>query len=229
MVARLTVADRLLITAYRMGGEHHKPFSAEQLVVEAWQEYPESFGLRGILDDKGIPEYPDSNRVFVEIMGSKPLRRKGLLEKVSDKRYQITEAGKQRALALVGLDSYESVRRSIDRDLQNKVRRLMRTRAVKKLFSGRVANITFLDACSFWGISPRSSANDLKAKLANTKAILDQVRSYVGNKSVMLDRYNEVSSKEIDEIIELHSGLQVRFSEELNIIKQRTDERLTRT
>lgn len=222
---RITVADRLLIVAYRLGGEQRMAFSAEQLVVGAWKEFPESFGLRGILDDEGRPEYPDSNRVYKEIMGSKTLRKRGLLEKISNKTYRLTEAGKQRALLLADQKIQDIARRNLDRSLQENMRRLFRTRAYTKFRSETMTKVTFFDACSFWGISPRSSAMNLEAKLAHTKEILYRVKEYVGIGTVFLDRSSEVSAGDIDGLIQLHSDLQGKFAEELDVIRQRTDER----
>lgn len=225
MSMRITVADRLLIVAYRLGGEQCKAFSAEQLAVRAWKEFPESFGLRGMLDDEGRPEYPDSNRVFAEIMGSKPLRKRGLLEKISDKTYRLTEAGKQRASLLSGETIEDVARRKLDRSLQENMRRLFRTRAYTKSRAGRMTDITFFDACSLWGISPRSSAMHLEAKLAHIKEIMYRVKEYIGSGTIVLDRSSEVSASDIDGLIQLHSDLQNKFAEELDVIRQRTDER----
>lgn len=222
---RITVADRLLIVAYRIGGEQREAFSAEQLVVGAWKEFPEFFGLRGMLDDEGHPEYPDSNRVFAEIMGSKPLRKRGLLEKIGYKTYRLTEAGKQRATLLDGQKIQDAARRKLDRSLQENIRRLFGTRAYNKSLSRRMTEITFFDACLFWGISPRSSAMHLEAKLAHIKETLYQVKEYVGSGTIAIDRSSEVSAGDIDRLIKLHSSLHNVFAEELDVIRQRTDER----
>ena len=223
---RLTVADRLLLAADRIGKGNLRSFSAEELVVRAWEEYPETFGLRGILDDHGRPQYPDSNRVFAEIMGSKPLRRQGLLEKVGTKTYRLTEAGRQRVNELSDEEPYDIARRSVNRRLQENIRRLTRARAVSKLRRGAESSITFLDACSFWGITPRSSAMALESRLAHVGAVLQQIRNVSGpGAAVIVDRSVRLSTRDIDQLIELHGRLQREFSKELAIIRRRTDER----
>lgn len=225
MTVRLTVADRLLIVAHRISGDQCNPFSAEQLVISAWQAYPESFGLKGFLNENGHPEYPDSNRVFAEIMGSKPLRKRGLLEKINNKTYRLTEAGKQRASVLANEKVQDITRRSLDRKQQEDVRRLIRSRVFTKFSSAKKSRITFLDACSFWGISPRSSAMHLEARLAHIKETLYQVKAYVASGTVSLDRHNKATASDIDKLINLHFDLQEMFAKELSIIRQRTDER----
>ena len=224
MGVRLTVADQLLLSAYRLGGENGKPFTAEQLVVNAWKAFPDTFGLRGVNDDDGMPIYPDSNRVLAEIMGSKPLRRQGLVEKVGVKKYRLTEAGRVKGLDLSGNRFQDVPRRSLDRCLQDNLRRLLRARAVTKLRRGSESTITFLDACSFWGITARSSAMALESKLANVEAVLRRVRGYAATKTVVIGR-EEVSSKDIDQLLQLHGLLLATFSGELDAIRRRTDER----
>jgi hypothetical protein len=224
-MADLTVADRLLISALALEGDEESSFTAEQLVVSAWKRFPESFGLRGILDAEGSPRYPDSNRVFAEIMGSKPLRKNGYMEKVGDKTYRLTHAGRQRAMVLAGRDDDSLARRSLSRGLQDSLRRLSRTRAVEKYGSGRQMEITFLDACGYWGISPRSSAMDLEAKLAGTAAVIGEVSDYAQGNPVQITRSEVITSEDIQRLAEVHDFLQERFVAELMVIRARTDER----
>lgn len=66
-----SILEKLLIAAFELEEKGHKPFSAEDIVVASWQKFPDAFGLAGYQD-----RYPDSNRVFAEIMGSKPIRKK---------------------------------------------------------------------------------------------------------------------------------------------------------
>src|SRR2546422_184533 len=93
----LTVPEKLLLAASELEEKGLRPFSAEDLVVSAWRKFPDTFGLAGHRGENGQPAYPDSNRVFAEIMGSKPIRKRGMLEKVGSKMYQVTEAGREHA------------------------------------------------------------------------------------------------------------------------------------
>ena len=65
----------------------------------------------------------------------------------------------------------------------------------------------------------------LEAKLAHIKETLYQVKEYVGSGTIAIDRSSEVSAGDIDGLIKLHSDLQNVFAEELDVIRQRTDER----
>src|SRR3954470_19103153 len=100
-MSKITVHEKLLLAATELENSGSKTFTAEDLVVAAWRLDPETFGLAGHLDDKGRPAFPNSNRVFVEIMGSKPIRKQGLLAKSGTKTFRLTESGRQRAEQLL--------------------------------------------------------------------------------------------------------------------------------
>ena len=68
MSGRLTVPEKLLLAALE-ARKRSATFTAEDLVVAAWRLYPDTFGLSGYAD-----QYPDSNRVLTNIMGTKGMR-----------------------------------------------------------------------------------------------------------------------------------------------------------
>ena len=109
--------------------------------------------------------YPDSNRVFAEIMGTKPARKNGWIEKTGDKRYRLSEAGRQKVGELSGKTSTRKA--GLDRTTILRVQRLLGSRAVSKYRTGRESEITFLDACSLWGITPRSNLKELTVRLGD--------------------------------------------------------------
>lgn len=224
---RLTVADRLLISALELDRGTRETFTAEELVVAAWSRFPDAFGLRGITDEVGRSLHPDSNRVFAEIMGSKPLRKDGYVEKVGDKRYQLTEAGRRKARYLTGEEAEASPRRGLDRQLQDDVRRLARSRANEKFLTDGPNHLTFTDACGFWGISPRSSAMELEAKRAHVAAVISIAMEMTQEGSIYLDRSGgtEMSLEGAEQLAALDAIMAQKFQQELDVIRSRTDER----
>lgn len=88
----LTKSDKLLLTFLR---NDQSMLTAEALVVEAWTADKKAFGLKGYAD-----RFPDANAVLCYLMGKTGLVRRGLLEKVGQKLYQLTEAGRERAKSL---------------------------------------------------------------------------------------------------------------------------------
>jgi hypothetical protein len=223
----LTVQDKLILAAYHLESDGRSPFTAEDLVVSAWRGYPDTFGLAGYKTPQGTLMYPDSNRVFAEIMGSKPVRKRGLLTKVGQKMYQLTEAGRHHAVLLAQRATTETTQKSgLARDVRSYIERLMGSRAMSKYREGRSDEITFFDACAFYGISPRSSAIELQGQVANLLGVLGAAKAAAGKDAVALrhdgKRYD---AKDIEGLFAVHEFMQEKFRAELDIIRKRIDER----
>jgi len=224
----LSISEKLILAAYDLEESGRRPFSAEDLVVSAWRKFPDAFGLAGYRDNDGRLSYPDSNRVFAEIMGSKPIRKQGLLTKVGIKMYQLTEAGREHARLLSSRMSEASIEKAaLSRDIKQELKRLFTSKALEKIKNNRLADLTFYDACAFWGISPRSSAIELEGRIANFKKITEVARKVV-QKSLATFEHGGYTfgSQDLDALLEVHEKLLQRFQEEIQIIKKRTDERL---
>jgi len=220
-MAKLTVSDKLLISALRLEDRGNRPFSAEDLVVAAWQAFPDAFGLTGYGSD-----HPDSNRVFVEIMGSKPVRAQGYLMKVGAKRYQLTEAGRRRAEAADAQGSPAVAKADLTRGAARDLRRLLSSRAIQKLRDGRSDDITFYDACSFWGISPRSSRSDVDARLANFTATIEGgIVAVEQGAAGFQHNAPSFSRDDMASLERLHQMMLERFGSELEVLRRRGDER----
>jgi hypothetical protein len=224
----LTVPDKLLLAAYELEGGGTRPFSAEDLVVSAWRKFPDTFGLAGYRGDDGKISYPDSNRVFAEIMGSKPIRKRGLLAKVGSKMYQLTEAGRDYArLLLARSDGALTEKAALARETEQEIKRLFASRAVEKIKNNRAEELTFYDACDFWRISPRSSAIELEGRLANFERVVDSARKVVASKPARFEHTGPTfGAADLDVLLNVHTELKQRFEEEFRIIRKRTDERI---
>jgi len=230
-VADLTVHERLLLVAADLEKSGKRTFSAEDLVVASWKRFPDTFGLAGYNDEDGRPLYPNSNRVFAEIMGSsKPLRKLGLIAKSGTKRFHLTEAGRQRA-ALLGASGGErrvrTTKASFSRETARELQKILSSRAVAKYGEGRADEITFHDASSFWGISARSTANEFTSRVADTQAILRAAADAAGERPIVLEHGSKpYTAEDIENLRALHDYLLDRFETELSVIRRRTDERL---
>jgi hypothetical protein len=228
----LTVHEKLLIAAAGLEEGGKTPFTAEDLVVAAWRFDPETFGLSGYMDERGRPEYPNSNRVFVEIMGSKPLRKQGLLAKAGTKRFRLTESGRQRVAALrsVGSDGPPSpsgpVKVAFGRETSRKLQILLGARAVDKMRRGREDDITFHDASSFWGISARSSAGSFQSRLGDVEGVLRAAQVAAEERPIRFEHGGRTYTKaDIASLLELHQMMLERFAPQLDVIRGRRDER----
>ncbi len=227
-INHLSVVDKLVVAAYELEQGGNRPFSAEDLVVSAWERFPDTFGLSGYENSDGRLSHPDSNRVFAEIMGSKTIRKKGLLVKVGSKRYQLTEAGRQRARLLSeGRKSSGTEKSGLAREIKQELRRLLTSRAAEKYLTGRLQDVSFFDACSFWGISPRSSGTEFSARVENLVRIVQTAKqAVVGRAATFEHGGTPFTAADLDFLSALHSELETKFDPELRIIRaRRSDER----
>ena len=59
----LTLNEKILIAAFVLqGGDLHKKFTAEDLLIEVWKQDTGAFGLRNYES-----RYPDSNKLFTKL------------------------------------------------------------------------------------------------------------------------------------------------------------------
>ena len=228
MSVKLSISDKLLVAALEIEDSGKEQFSAEDLVVSAWGKFPDAFGLQGYLDNKAKAIYPNSNRVYAEIMGSKPLRKQGLLQKVGSKMYKLTEAGRVRAKSLVGFSTKQSPEKwSLAREKVEQMRRLFESKTAQKIRAGNVEEVSFFDACGFWGISPRSGAKDLWSRFAHIEAVLDEAQRALGTRSGVSSTHgaSPYTAEDIESLCNIHKTLQRKFEKEIEVIIKRTDDR----
>src|SRR5438045_384430 len=89
-VDEFTVPEKILVAADQLDKQGQSPFSAEALIVAAWQKFPKTFGLKGFAE-----QYPDSNKVLSSIMGVRGLAGRGWLAKMGQKLYVLSRDGRQ--------------------------------------------------------------------------------------------------------------------------------------
>jgi len=225
----LSVSDKLLLAANELEGNGKRPFSAEDLVVAAWRKFPDTFGLAGHRDIQGRLCYPDSNRVFAETMGSKPVRKRGLLIKVGTKMYQLTEAGRERARQLsAGGPEPQTQKAGLGRDMELHLQKILSSRVMEKVRNERPEDLTFYDACAFWGITPRSSAIELDGQLSKLETIVQYARDATHEKTASFGHGGHTfGAQDLDGILRAHRILLDKFRPEIELIRQRKDERRT--
>ncbi len=223
------VWEKLLIVAYGLSEGEDRPLTGEDLVVAAWRRYPRAFGLRGHDDDRGLPRYPDSNRVYAELMGSKPIRKRGFLKKVGTKLYKLTPSGQTLGRQLneeepgqPSSSGFSGGKATMSREIRGKLERLLRSRAVLREQSGEIDRATFHDACVFWGITAHSKRIELEGALAEVEnAIMAAEESVKSGASELRTGAGNLSLSTADLLRKVHEHLKERFSTELATIRGR--------
>src|SRR3954464_3956437 len=101
IATEFTLSEMILIAAHKLQTQGQTQFSAEELTVASWEEFPDSFGLKGF-----VRVHPDSNRVLASIMGERGLVRRGWLVKNAQKSYSLSPEGQRMVRKIVEGDDF---------------------------------------------------------------------------------------------------------------------------
>jgi hypothetical protein len=219
-VSECTLPEKILLAAHQLEETGQSPFSAEALIVSAWQKYPNTFGLKGYAE-----QYPDSNKVLSSIMGEKGLAKRGWLIKVGQKLYTLSRDGRQVLRRLlqgdepVQKESNEPIH--VPRDQDKLLNTLFGTTALEKFQEGRKQEWTFADACRFWNITENLSAEVLDGRLDHLTAVLAELERQIGLGSAVLSNGRSVSADDVAQLYDVHSQLATRFSRHLTLLRNR--------
>lgn len=221
-LAVCTVPEKILLAASGLEEGGQTPFSAEALIVGAWQKYPQTFGLKGFED-----KHPDSNKVLAGIMGEKGLPNRGWMVKVGQKLYALTRDGKQVVRKLLQGEetppltakrtaAIEPLRREQDLLLQS----LLSSTAWQKLRGGRSTEWTFADACRFWSMADQTG-DAVDARLDDLQAMLTGIEKLLGSGPRKLGNGVEVAAEMVGQLCDLHHQLEQRFTRHLGLLRSR--------
>jgi hypothetical protein len=220
ITTEFTVPEKILLAAYQLEEQGQSPFSAEALIVSAWQKFPRTFGLKGYAD-----QHPDSNKVLSSIMGERGLARRGWLSKMGQKLYSLTKEGRQVVQRLLsGGEPPEpgtpaSVK--LSREQEKYVLGLYSSSAVQKYEEGLKDELTFADACRFWGITENLHGEALTARLDRLRAVLNEIEKGIGGGSAELSTGRIISQDDLRLLIAVHQYLEDRFSRHLSLLRSR--------
>jgi len=218
-VAECTVPEKILLAARLLEEKGQSPFSAEALIVASWQKFPRTFGLKGFTD-----QYPDSNKVLSCIMGERGLARRGWLSKMGQKLYALTREGQQVVARLQ--EGGEAPPQAggpvkISKEQEKYLLSLFSSSAVEKFEEGLKEELTFADACRFWGITESLHGPALTARLDRLRASLVEVERIIGTASAELSNGRSISKGDLYLITAVHEYLEDRFSRHLTLLRNR--------
>ncbi len=219
VITECTVPEKILLAAFHLEESGQSPFSAEALIVAAWQKFPRAFGLKGYTD-----HYPDSNKVLSSIMGEKGLARRGWLAKMGQKMYSLTREGRQVVRRFIQADeppaqAAETIK--LSREQEKLIISLSATPAVEKYQQGLKLELTFADACRFWGINENLHGEALDARLNKLRASLAEIDMLIGHGGVDLSNGRSVSASDIALLHQVDEYLKERFGRHLTLLRNR--------
>jgi len=217
-VDEFTVPEKILVAADQLDKQGQSPFSAEALIVAAWQKFPKTFGLKGFAE-----QYPDSNKILSSIMGEKGLARRGWLVKMGQKVYALTREGRQvvRRVMLDDEDPGPSSMVKLSRDQEKFVSSLLESSAVQKFEENRKVELTFADACRFWGITENMKGDALDGRLEQFQDHLAELDRIFADADSVLSNGRAVSAGEVRVLTNIHRYMEDRFDRHLNLLRSR--------
>lgn len=215
-----TVPEKILLAADQLDQGGQSPFTAEALIVAAWEKFPNTFGLKGFAE-----KYPDSNKILSSLMGEKGLARRGWLVKMGSKLYAITREGRQ-VIRRVTLQEEEDapptemqkLRREHERFLQG----LQDSSAVQKFEENRKNDLSFADACRFWGITEHMKSEQLKERLDFVEQTLGELDRYFADVDGQMSNGRVIGAGDIRVLTNIHRYMEDRFERHLNLLRSRT-------
>jgi hypothetical protein len=218
-----TVPEKILLAAEHLDKQGQSPFSAEALIVASWQRFPNTFGLKGFAE-----QYPDSNKILSSIMGEKGLARRGWLIKTGQKQYALTREGK-RVIRRVTLQEEEEPEpnrlQRLDRNQERFLLTLLDSTAVQKFEENRKAELTFADACRFWGVTENMKGDQLDEKLETLEKTLGELDRMFAETDGELSSGRVITGGDVRVLTNIHRHMQDRFERHLNLLRSRVGKR----
>jgi hypothetical protein len=220
-ITEFSVPEKILLAADQLEKDGQSPFSAEALIVAAWQKFPRTFGLKGYAD-----QYPDSNKVLSSIMGEKGLARRGWLVKMGQKLYNLTRDGRQVVRRILQQDDpepepvSEAVR--VSREQEKFILGLLDSTAVQKFEENRKQELTFADACRFWSITENMKGDALDARLEQFQKHLAELDRLLAQADAELSNGRSVTAGDLRVLSNIHRYMEDRFGRHLNLLRSRT-------
>jgi hypothetical protein len=219
VVVEHTLPEKILLAAAQLEQAGQSPFSAEALIVSAWQQYPRTFGLKGYTD-----QYPDANKVLTSIMGEKGLARRGWLVKMGQKLYSLTREGRQMVRRLKNEEEPATPVEapvSLPAELDRLVQTLLGSTALIKFREGDKADLNFADACRFWNVTEHLRAEELDRRLEALTTGMAEAARLVGEAGARLTNGRTVTADDAQALGDLHEYLEDRFSRHLALLRNR--------
>ncbi len=220
-VDEFTVPEKILLAADTLDKQGQSPFSAEALIVASWQKFPKTFGLKGYAE-----QYPDSNKILSSIMGEKGLARRGWLVKMGQKMYALTREGRNvvnRVLMQEDESGSGGGALKLNKEQEKFVYAWLDSTAVQKFEENRKADLTFADACRFWGINENIRGDALDTRLQQVQDMLAELDIlFADHEDAVLSNGRVMKGGDIRVLTNIHRYMEDRFDRHLNLLRSRS-------
>jgi hypothetical protein len=174
-------------------------FSANDLVIRAWELHPSDFSLTPY-------PHPDCNRVLSACMGKRGLVSMGLLRLVSPKVYAVTQAGLDRVSSEPAPGTQPTV--GLARGHLRFLLHMEGSVAVSK--RARRERVFLVDALEFWRIDGAATVEQIVERLAEVKDTFRAIESILPDTSDEAKRVRVVRHVHEDLLESFESSLGLR-------------------
>jgi hypothetical protein len=170
------------------------PLQYEDIVVAAFQRYPQDFQLRG------YPQYPDSSDIHKPLYS---MKRDGLV-RTANKSFLLTPRGLDVARGLLGIS--EAARDRLTKPEENEITRILKSQAFQLFQEGQSSGILDTDFYEYLGVSVRTAKGDFLGRIATVE------QAVAAHRSKRNDGVSEALAK-------LHEWIVARFKDEIQARK----------
>jgi hypothetical protein len=220
-VAEFTASEKILLAAEGLDKQGRSPFTAETLIVASWRQFPETFGLRGYVD-----QHPDSNKVLSSIMGEKGLARRGWLVKMGKKEYALTREGRRVLARLLQQEEPEPDKTiRLPRDRERFLVNLLDSTALRKMEEGRKQELTSADAWRFWDITQNLRGDAVDEHLGRVERFLRELEHDLAQADVELSGGRVLTAGDVRVLSNVHRYMVDRFAQHLKLLRNRPEPR----
>lgn len=191
----LSRGEKILYVLYGLSGKSRKSIRYEDIVVKAFETYPDDFHL------KGYPQYPESGDLV-----HKPLydfKKKGLLV-AGNKMFALTEKGLVAAERIESAVTGKTVSNTerVTRDIEKEIGRVSKTPGFALFVNGEPEKIVDTDFFEYLGATVRTSRNDFLGRLNTLTDVVKVTKDKKNPVYGKLAEYHEFMVKKFDDVIQ---------------------------
>lgn len=160
-------------------GDLRTTFTAEDLLIRAWERNKAAWGLRGYED-----QHPDPEKIYKELnrRGRSGLVGLGLLEQVSALVFRLTPAGLAAASELDPDDM--KIREKASRELQQQIKGILGHAVFRTWLEDSSTPKSFHKAGAFWGIAPGTPPRVTRERVAFVDVTLEAAERLLSERNV---------------------------------------------
>jgi hypothetical protein len=159
---KLSKAQMLLISFFRVSEGTTSKVPYEELVIQAWRDFPESFSLRN------HPEHPDASDIHKALYQS--LKTSGLIVPLGNKVFRLTDKGVRQASQLLASAGEKTPDERVEegrlaRSEEAFIKRAVQSRTFSTWEAGQSVKLVDYDARMFFQFSTATPVDERKRRL----------------------------------------------------------------